>query len=128
MTRRAAHRDRVVGMAKQGMTPSQIRDALGLSVGAVGAVLYRARKAGELATVHRDAGRRIQYIRHGLRGPAVGSIIRALSPHDPAFADWLSAQVPEGGTISETLVAFAIDAYLAEKEEHDDKLEHGQGP
>ena len=44
-------------------------------------------------------------------GVKLGATGAALNRNDPAFTDWLVDQVPEGGTISEVLVAIALDTW-----------------
>ncbi len=50
-------------------------------------------------------------------GVRLGAVGPAIDRNDPAFADWLAAQVPDGSTISEVLVALALDAWMGELSE-----------
>lgn len=45
----------------------------------------------------------------------IGSVREALLNEDCEFGEWLVAQVPEGGTIVDILMAIAKDAYHEEK-------------
>ena len=56
-------------------------------------------------------------IRHLMRGLAmrVGTLEKAVLEHDDDFIMWLMKETPEGGTVAETLLAIATDAYHEEK-------------
>jgi hypothetical protein len=49
-------------------------------------------------------------------GAPTGSVGVGIQGYSKTFVDWLSDQVPKGGTISDVLVSMAYDTYLDEGE------------
>jgi len=49
-------------------------------------------------------------------GVKLGALGQSLDRNDAAFTDWLVANTPEGGTLSEAIVAIALDVYYEEME------------
>lgn len=107
-------REAILNAHKQGQPQHAIAQRFGITRSAVRSVIYRARKAGDLAPHVTSAQQRVIYARDGLKCLKHGLIAKALRPHSAAFADWLIAQTPEGSTLADTLVAIALDAYLEE--------------
>jgi hypothetical protein len=61
----------------------------------------------------RDMGRPIPYMSRSQRAPYRNETMDRLPPH---IAEWLTASVPDGGTVHELITAIIVDAYHEEND------------
>ena len=93
------NKEKVIELLRQGLPDSVVATRLGLSRGTVSSYGSDARRRGLL---------------HGRRRPGrPRSILNDLAPE---VRRWLVAQIPNGGTLEEVVVAIVVDAYAEEME------------
>lgn len=108
--------NKVAEMLNAGKTRQEVKSELGISQRILTQDIYRARLAGAIPAFRASPTTPADKAHHLMKngGKRVGSLMLVFDTLSEETARWLIQQVPEGGTLAETIAAIMTDAYFEE--------------
>ena len=104
--------EEVADLTEQGMPGEEVRAKLGLTREKLLRLARQARRTGRSVKLHQISHKTV--IHNAMRGKKTGGVGTILRLLPTEIAQWLIAQIPDGGTLEDVVRAIIVDTYAEE--------------